>query len=241
MYASCRWARGKNYVLKTTTMILVFSFLSAVLGLSVLSYTLLGPLPLLSFPFHDYWTERRLVLPQPYEFSYEVSCYDICFVTTPVFQFVPQGPVTRELSLGEGWVQVDSFRVVLLDMEIGTVPYGSILSLLFLFFIAVNALGALLGFLINKIRITQKNKLGSIAFWAPVALGIIILAYGIWLYTRGETFQTGPWSKYYYSHSPSCLSFGAFTSVMFGISWLIMILLDRAHIFSRIYNAYTQP
>ena len=246
MYASFRWARGKNYVRKTTALIIIFSLLSTVLGFYIpyLFLLPLGPLPFLSFPFYDLWAERRLILPQPFEFSYEVGCYDICFLTTPLFQFVPQGPVTGELSPGEGWVQVDSYRVVLFDMEIGAIPYSlGLFFPLFLFFIVVNALGALLGFLISKIRITEKTKLGSNAFLGSVALGIIILAYGIWLFTRGETFQLGHWSKYYYSHGPSCLSLGAIACVIFGISWLITILLDRIifNPFSHIYNYFTQP
>jgi hypothetical protein len=128
-------------------------------------------------------------------------------------------------------------------METVAIPSGLIFIPLFLFFIAVNALGALLGFLISKIRITEKTKLGSMAFWAAVALGIIILTYGIWLFTKGTAALTGPWSEYYYSY-PRYLpyySLGAIACVIFGISWLIMILLDRVHVFSRMSNAFTQP
>ena len=242
MYASYRWARGKNYVRKTAVLLIVFSFLSTVFG-SPISVYISGPSPFLSFPFYQIWDERRLELAPPYEYSYEVSCFDICFATAPVFQFVPQGPVTGDLSAGEGWVQVVSYRIVLLDVESGAIPSGVMGITLFMFFIAVNTLGALLGFLASKIRIIEKTMLRSNAFLGFVALGIIILAYGISLYVTGTTTLTGPWSRYYHSY-PRYLPYyfsGALACIIFGISWTIMILLDRARVFSRIYDAFTQP
>jgi len=242
MYASFRWARGKNHVRKTAVLIILLSLLSTVFG-SPISVYVSGPSPFLSFPFYQIWDERRLELAPPYEYSYEVSCFDICFVIAPVFQFVPQGPVTGELGQGEGWVQVNSFRVVLLDVEIGAIPSRVMGITLFMFFIAVNTLGALLGFLVSKTRITEKTRLRSNAFLGSVALGIIILAYGISLYAKGTTILTGPWSRYYHSY-PSYLPYyfsGALACVIFGISWTIMVLLDRARVFSRIHNAFTLP
>jgi hypothetical protein len=241
MYASFRWARGKDYVRKTVVLVILFSFLSTVFG-SPISVIISGASPFLSFPFYQIWDERRLELAPPYEFSFEVSCFDICFVTVPVFQFVPQGPVTG-MGQGEGWVQVDSFRVVLLDVEIGAIPSGVMGIMLFMFFIAVNTLGALLGFLASKTRIIEKARLRSNAFLVLVALGIITLAYGISLYATGTTVLTGPWSRYYHSY-PLYLPYyysGALACIIFGISWTTMILLDRARVFSRIYDAFTQP
>jgi hypothetical protein len=240
-YASFRWARGKNYVQKTAVLIMIFSFLSTFFG-SPISVYIAGPSPFLSFPFYQIWEERRLELASPYEYSYEVSCFDICFVTAPVFQFVPQGPVTGG-GQGEGWVQVVSYRIVLFDAETGAIPSEVMGITLFLFFIAVNTLGALLGFLFSKTRIAEKARLRSKAFLGLVSLGIIILAYGIWLYADGTAILTGPWSRYYHSY-PRYLPYyfsGAIACVIFGISWTTMILLDRARIFSRISNAFTQP
>lgn len=243
MYASFRWARGRNYVQKTAALIMIFSLLSTVLGLSsIFSIWLFGPLPILSFPFYEVWAERRLELPQPFEYSYEVDCYDICLATAPVFLFVPQGPVIAGLGHEEGVVQVVSYRIVLLDMEIGAIPSAFVFFPIFLFFIAVNTLGALLGFLISKIRFIQKSRPGSMAFWTPVVLGIIILAYGIWLYTKGTTVLTSPWSRYYHSYSRYSIHYlgGALACVVFGISWVIMTLLDRVRVL-RVSNFFTRP
>jgi hypothetical protein len=242
MYASFRLARAKRYAQKTAVVVLIFSFLSAVLSLPFYVY-LFGPLPLVSFPFYDVWAERRLNLPLPLEFSWEVDCYDVCFVTDPVILFVPQGPVIGDLGQGEGIVEVVSFRVVLFDEEIGAIPSWFIGILLFMFFFVVNALGAFLGFLLSRIRIAQKTKVGSMAFWGSVALGIIVSAYGLWLYSKGAAPLTGPWSEYYHSYPlyPLHYFLGAAACVMFGITWSVVILLDKARVFSRIYNVLTQP
>ena len=238
MYASFRWARRKNHVLKTTALIITLSFLSTV-GLYVV--LLFPPLPFLSFPFYYVWAERRLELPRPLEYSNEVVCFDICFVTIPVFLFVPQGPATPNQVVPEmGWVDVVSYRIVLLDTEIGAVPPDLIFFLFFLFFIVVNASGSLLGFLMSKMRTIEKTKL---AFRGQVATGIVILAFGILLFAKGTTMLTGPWSKYYHSYPtyPPHYYQGAIACIIFGISWLVMILLDRARVFSRICNYFTQP
>lgn len=225
MYASFRWARGKNYVLKTTALIMILSFLSTV-GIYVVWY--FTPLPFLSFPFYDYWDERRLILPPPMKYSAErIDCWGICFITAIVFQLAPQGPATQSGLPEMGWVHVASYRVVLLDMEIGAVHPMLVLFTLFLFFTAVNALGALLGFSISKIPITQKTSLGSMAFLGRIALGIIILVYGIWLFAGGEVVLTSPSSRYYNDYDPSYLVFGAWACVVFGISWLVTMIAEK--------------
>jgi hypothetical protein len=241
MYASFRWARAEHYAQKIAFVVLIFSSLSTVLSLP-LSVAFSGPLPLVSFPFYEVWAERRLNLPPPLKYSFEVGCFDVCFVTVPVVLFVPQGPV-RALDQDEGIVDEVSFRVVLFNEEIGAIPSWFLGILFFLFFSAVNALGALLGFLLSKIRVTQKTRLGAMAFLGSVALGIMVAAYGLWLYSEGIAPLTGFWSEYYhvyYSYSPYYY-FGAVACVIFGITWSVVMLLDKARVFHRIYNAFLRP
>jgi len=222
MYASFRWARGKNYVLKTAVLILLLSFFSAFSVLMYFFAFLLGPLPFLSFPFYANWDERRIILPEPLRYSERIDCYDIRFIAAPVFQFVPQGLVVQ----GFGAVQIVSYRVVLLDMEIGAVPSEFLWITLLLFFTMVNTVGALLGFLMRKISFIEKTDWGSTGFWGRVAFGVLVWIFGIWLFTiAGQFIQTG--SRYYSDQGPNFYFSGAVISVIFGISWLIAMIAER--------------
>ncbi len=236
-YASFRWARGRNYVVKTTALIMVLSVSSAVLGL--MSTLLLGPFPFLSFPFYAEWGERRINLAQPFEFSDRIVSYEIRFATAPVFQLVPQGPVVQDLGDGMGKVQVVSYRIVLVDTEIGAIRPEFILITLFLFFLIVNAVEAVLGFSISKIRIIEKTELGSIGFWWRVTLGIVVLAFGVWLFTIGEVAQTSPSSRYYYSYNLYPYVYDAFAFVIFGIGWLVLMIAEKSLESNK--NAWTFP
>jgi hypothetical protein len=227
MYASFRWARGNNYALKIAALILTLSFFSAFSVLMLFFNFFLGPLPFLSFPFNAQWDERRIILPQPFTYSDRIDCYDILFVAVPVFQFVPQGPVVHSISAEEGMVQVVSYRVVLLDMEIGAINSEFLMITLLLFFIAVNTIGALLGFLISKIPIIENIEWGSTGFWGRVAFGVVVLMIGMWLFTMaGQSIQTSP-SRYYSDQGPNLYFSGAVASVIFGISWLIAMIAER--------------
>jgi hypothetical protein len=224
MYASFRWARGKNYVLKTAVLIFILSFFSAFSVLMYIFAIVLGPLPFLSFPFYANWDERRIILPQPFAYSERTNCYDIRFVASQVLQFVPKGPVSD----GIGAIQVVSYRVVFLDVEIGAIDSQFLVITLLLFFIMVNTLGVLLGFLFSKLPVVEEIESGSKGFWGRIAFGIIILVSGIWLFIIvGQFVQASPPSRYYYDQGPNLYFSGAVVSVIFGISWIIAMIAEN--------------
>jgi len=227
LYVSFRWARQGNYVLKTSAFVIMASLFSSYLGLIPFVSVLFGPFPLLSFPFYDRWDERRITLPQPYNYSDRISAYEIRFLAMAILQLVPQGPL--EGSFDGGLVRVVSYRVVLLNIEIGSILHNFtyVLGTLFLFFFLANAVGALLGFLISKIQIVQKTEESSIYSLVRVVLGVAILLVGIWLSTIGEVKQTSPASQYYYDYDPYPYAFDAFAFIIFGVTWLASVLAER--------------
>jgi hypothetical protein len=224
LYASFRWARKGNYVLKMAALAIVTSLLSAYFGLLPFLSVFFGPFTFLSFPFYDRWDERRLVLPQPYNYSDRLNAYEIRFLTMSVFQLVPQGPF--EGSFDGGFVRVINYRVIFLNMEIGAVPseFAFAFSTLLLFFFLVNVAGALLGFLMIKVRIIQKTDETRIPALVGVALSFAILLTGIWLSTLGEVKQTSP---YYFDYDTSSYTYGAFAFIWFAITWLIILYAEH--------------
>jgi hypothetical protein len=116
---------------------------------------------------------------------------------------------------------------VLLDREIGAISSEFLLITLFLFFIMVNTIGALLGFVMSGISIISKTNWGSTGFWGRVAFGVVVLMFGVWLFTiAGQFVQTSP-SGYYSDQGPNLYFSAAVASVIFGISWLIAMIAER--------------
>jgi hypothetical protein len=218
IYASFRWARKRHYVLKIGVFVIALSFFCT-LALGPLTM-LFGPLPFLSFPFYGIWTERRLNLPQPYNYSDRIGCYEAYFLTAPIFQLVAQGPV-----IGERRIQLLSYRVVLLNTEIGTISpeFTHASSVIFLFFILINALGAVLGFGIRRAQIMQKTEWGSFGFLSRVALAIVVFSTAIWLSSIYGVHNT---SRYYFGYDWNYTS-DAYAFAMFGVAWLMTIFAEK--------------
>jgi hypothetical protein len=218
-YASFRWARNEKYLRRLTALILVISFLS--------TFFLLP----LSFPFYSNWEVHRLRLSEPYEFSQKyLWSGEIRFFANSIFELVPQGPVEHAIGSGEGWVRVTHYRMFLLKMGIGSIPVGWELGMLFLLFVSVNIMGALLGLLtsnVGTIRQRARQPTGvSMRFWLCVALGIAVLGTGMWL-SSGAVVSTGPSSIYYFSYNRFVYIYDGFVFISFGIAWLLVISLDR--------------
>jgi len=228
IYASFRWARTRRYILKIGVFVVALSLLSALaLGPLVM---LFGPLPFLSFPFYGWWTQGRLSLPQPYNYSDRIGCYEAFFLTVFIFQLVPQGSRIGSDYFGDGrGIQVVSYRVVLLDTEMGTIrpDFTYAWSMVFLFFLLINVIGAVLGFGIRKIQILQKTKWGQFGFLSRVALAIVVLSAGIWLPSTNALHT----SKYYVDYSG--YDGDALAFVMFGIVWLTTIILENLSLVAR--------
>jgi len=223
LYASFRWARTEGFFLKIGTFIFLASLLSTVVGSSLLAL-LFGPLPLLSFPFYQLSGERRIILPAPYNYSQRIPSYEIRFLTMEILSLVPQDPVDG--SFNGGWVMVQGYRVVFWGSEVGSLPVGSEYrsTLFFLFFVLVNVLGALLGFLISRAQIFQSKKWMAIGSIGRVLLGVVILGVGLWFSTLGEVVRTGPPTGYFYSYDPLRHLGDAFVFALFGITWLAIIV-----------------
>lgn len=229
LYASFRWAGTYHYVLKMGVLVILLSLFSSFIVWYVLSpiFPVLLALHFLSFPFYALWEESRIILPPPYEYSQRLTGFEIHFLTNVIFSLVPQGPVVRLIGGVEGEVNVVGYRVIFLTMEVGSIPSGIIypLTVLFLFFMLVNIVGALLGYIIW--RIYRMHKIGkfrweSIGFFGRVALGIAILIMGIWFLTFGEVVRTSPVDAYYYDYNPYPYLFDGFAFVVFSIIWLII-------------------
>lgn len=244
LYASFRWTGTKNYVWKIVIFVMVASLLSAqvitilfgALGLDGLAllFMLLGGCLNLSFPFsYNIFDEGRILLPPPYNASQWLRTYAIRVPTTSILQLVPQGPVER--SLGDlGWVRVLSYRVVFLDIEIGSVPpdvtYAA--GILFSFFLLVNATGALLGFLmsklpLDKIWILRRGERHAVSLFGRVFIGVAFVAAGIWFSTIGKVILTGPVSKFYSSYNPYLYIGDAVACLIFGIVWLAITIVEE--------------
>jgi len=212
-YASFRWARKDKYLRKLTVLMLVMSFLSA----------LWFPL---SFPFYSKWDYHRLKLSEPYQFSQKyVYTYEIRFFANSVFELVPQGPVLYAIGGGEGWVRVTHYLVLLLRMDVGSIPTGLEFLMLFLFFFSTNIAGALLGRLASKERTAPKLKGVPIRFLLCVALGIVVLGIGMWL-CSGAIVIASPSNPYYFSYDPFVYIYDGVIFFSFGIAWLLAIIVD---------------
>lgn len=245
LYASFRWAGTENYVLKIAVFAIIASLLSAqvvtilfgVLGLDLLAFLsmLLGGVLNPSFPFsYNIWNEGRILLPSPYNGSQWIRTYEIRVPAISVLQLVPQGSIERSLNGGWGWVRVLGYRVVFLEMEIGSIPpdFTYAIGTLFLFFMLVNVTGALLGFLMSKLPmdkmpILNRNEWASIGLFGRVLFGAAFLVAGIWFSTIGKVILTGPVSRYYCSYDPNLYVGDAYACAIFGIVWLAMTMVEE--------------
>ncbi len=242
-YASFRWAGTEQYVLKIAVFTIVASLLSAqvftllfgMLGFDTFAilFWWLGGLASLSFPFYYIWGESRIPLPSPHIYSQWIPTYEIRVPPISVLQLVPQGLVERALN-GEGLVNVLSYRVVFLEMEIGSVPSDAayVIGTVFLFFMVVNVVGALLGFAMSKIPMDKLPKIDrikwdSIGLFLRVLFGAIFVAVGLWFSTIGKVFLTGPVSGYYHSYNPNLYIADAFVCLVFGIVWLAIVVAEE--------------
>lgn len=242
LYASFRWAGTENYALKIVAFTIVASLISAQVAttfFAMLSWDTLAILSLMlgglnpSFPFYAHvFGESRLALPPPNDFSQWIRTYEIRVPAMAVFQLVPRGPVER--SNGESWVNVLNYRAVLLNMEIGSIPPDgpSAIGTLFLFFLLVNVMGALLGFSMSKLQldklpILNRIELDSIGLIGRVLFGAVFLTAGLWFTTIGQVIITGPVSRYYYSYNPYLYVGDAYACVIFGIIWLAIVVAEE--------------
>jgi len=233
-YASFRWARSEHYVLKMTVFIIVASFFSAVIG-SSFAWILFGPLPFLSFPFYAIRDEMHGSPVPPEGWSFWIPTYRIRFLTAEVSSLKAHDFV--EHVGGSGWsYQLLGYNVTFVNMEIGYIDKESLgsypLTFPFLFFLLVNVAGALLGFWISKIHMFQKSEWEwtSMGFLSRVALGLVLIGVGIWLSTFGvaTTVRIPPWTGDYVTTTIYPYQEDALVFVIFGITWLAIILLEFA-------------
>jgi hypothetical protein len=210
----------------------IVTILFGALGLDGLTllFMLLGGFLNLSFPFsYNIFDESRILLPPPYNASQWLRTYAIRVPTTSILQLVPQGPVER--SLGDlGWVRVLSYRVVFLDIEIGSVPPDVIYAIGI--FLLVNVTGALLGFLmsklpLDKIWILRRGEGHAVSLFGRLFIGVAFVAAGIWFSTIGKVILTGPVSRFYSSYNPYLYIGDAVACLIFGIVWLAIIIVEE--------------
>lgn len=242
LYMSFRWEARENYILKITVFTIIASLISAQVGttffamlgwddLAILSIMLsvLNP----SFPFLscDVFSESRLALPPPYNFSQRIRNFQIRLPAMSVLQLVPQGPVER--SNGEDWVNVLSYRLVFLETEIGSVPPDapSVIGTLFLFFLLVNVIGALLGFVLSRLpteKVPILNRVrDTMSLFLRALFGAVFLVVGIWFSTIGKVILNSPVSRYYSSYNPYLYVGDAYACVVFGIIWLAIVVVEE--------------
>jgi len=127
---------------------------------------------------------------------------------------------------------IRGYYVVFMNMEIGYIDEQSLssyrLTFPFLFFTLVNIVGAVLGYMISKVRIIQKIEGSSIGSLERIALGIVILGAGIFLGNLGiaTTIRNPVWTGDYYNITvyPYQADAGAF--VAFGVTWLVIAIVE---------------
>jgi len=212
-YASLRLARKKNYTIKIAAFIILASLFSAVLPLSIIA-VLYGPAAVLSFPFFGVWTEKRMPLAPPYQFSQRIITYEIRLLGTEVSSLNPQGHVISNVGAGEAYIYIDSYQITFLGIQLGSVPpslistpvFYSIYPLLLPLwvFMTVNTAAAALGFWISKMATTQKREWKLMSLLTRILLGFFFLGAGVLQY-------------------PSAPEAGS-ASFIFGITWLGILI-----------------
>jgi hypothetical protein len=231
LYASFRLARGKHYIVKIATLIILISFFSALFGVCM-GWFLLGPLPILSFPFYAIQDEMHGAPIPPEGYSFWIHTYRIHFLTTEL------STLKANDSASIGTYHLYGYHILFLNHEIGytNTPYSTsyplsyTLTFPFSFFLLVNAAGAMIGYVMSKWKTLNKSQWRLKAFFGQIALGVAITAAGMYLSNIGvaTTVRNPPWTGDYYTITlyPYQLDGGAF--FIYGITWLVMIILEFA-------------
>ena len=229
--ASYRLARRKHFVVKIATLIILVSFFSAFFGVCM-GWFFFGPLPILSFPFYAIQDEVHGAPVSPDGYSFWIHTYRIHFLTAELSNLKAND------SASTGTYQLYGYHVLFLNQEIGyiTTPYSFgyplsyTLSFPFAFFLLVNTVGAIIGYYMGNWKALNRGKWRLTAFFGQIALGVLITTAGILLSNIGvaTTVRNPPWTGEYVTVTlyPYQEDAGAF--FIFGITWLVMIILDFA-------------
>jgi len=227
-YASFRWAGRKNYVLKMTILTILISLASAVIGLSLISL-FFGPFPLLSFPFYAVWSETMGPPLPPDGYGYWLDNYQIRFLTQDIYSVNP--------------VNYEVYRISFLTQAVGSMPRADfvflpqlnryftnlfLFTLPFLFFVTVNALGALLGIWASRIPMFQKREVQLLSLFTRLGLGFILIGVGTWLYSlRVVTMvRNPPWTGELVAVTLFPYGADGVAFFIFGVTWLAMVTLE---------------
>ena len=223
LYASFRWARwavDKDYVLKMSVFTVVVSLVSAFFGTGIGSF-LLGPLPVLSFPFYGVWDETMGPPLPPEGYGFWMQTYQIRFLTQPFYSIRP--------------ITYSAYSVNLLTIEIGSlsgsfIPPNSLYSFIIpaVIFMLINLLGALLGLGLSKLVKIQETRWERISSLVPILLGIGIIGAGFLLSKLSvvETVRNPPWGGNYVSVTLYPYQMDAFVFLVFGITWLAIKVIE---------------
>ena len=231
LYASYRMAKGKHYIVKIATLIILISFFSAFFGVCI-GWFLLGPLPILSFPFYAIQDEMHGAPTPPEGYSFWIHTYRIHFLTAELSNLKAND------SANTGTYHLFGYHVLFLNHEIGYIntpysfgyPLSYTLSFPFAFFLLVNTAGAIIGYAMSNWKTLNKSKWKLIAFFGQITLGVLITAAGVLLSNIGvaTTVRNPPWTGEYYTITlyPYHEDAGAF--LIFGITWTVITILDFA-------------
>jgi hypothetical protein len=212
-------------------LIILISLFSAYFGVCIGSF-ILGPLPILSFPFYAIQDEMHGAPLPPDGYSFWIHTYRIHFLTAELSNLKAND------SASTGTYHLYGYHILFLNQEIDyiTTPYFSsyplsyTLSFPFAFFILVNTAGAIIGYAMSKRKTLNKSKGKPTVFFGQIALGVLITTAGILLSNIGvaTTVRNPPWTGEYVAITlyPYQEDAGAF--FIFGITWLVMIILDFA-------------
>jgi hypothetical protein len=231
LYASYRLARRKQYTAKIATLVIFVSFFSAYFGVCIGAF-LLGPLPVLSFPFYAIQDEMHGAPLPPDGYSLWIHTYRVHFLAAELSNLKAND------SASLGTYRLYGYHILFLNQEIGyiTTPYSSsyplsyTLSFPFAFFLLVNTAGAIIGYAMSKQKTLEKSKWKLKASFGKIALGVLITTTGILISNIGvaTTVRNPPWTGQYVTITlyPYQKDAGAF--FIFGITWLVMVILDFA-------------
>lgn len=211
--------------MKIASLIILVSFFSAYVGIGIGSL-LFGPLPLLSFPFYAIQDEMHGSPIPPEGYSWWIPTYRILFLTKEISNLKAND------SAGVGTYHLFGYHVLFLNREVGYIDGQNLgnyrLTFPFLFFLLVNSVGAVFGFVMSRWKALKKSEWRLRIFFGLVALGVIIMVAGIFLSSFGvaTTIRNPPWTGDYYTVTLYPYREDAFAFVMFGITWLAIIILD---------------
>jgi len=213
LLASYKWFGKRSYILKLGIVIASASLFSAVFAQNSFSFVL-GPLPLLSFPFYGFHDEV-FGFPAPGEEGRWTRYYEIHCLAIPIYSVFPAGWRVYQVSflstdLGRFSTWPPTF---LTDFYLDCLP--------FLFFLFVNFVGGVCGFLLARQRKEKKmeaEKQHISGFTWQLILGIITIVTGLGLFKLGVDGLASGGYRWIIDGS-------AF--LMFGATWIFVILLTR--------------